>query len=143
MAKLIIKRILMTLPLLWLIATLTFFLLRILPGGPFDAEKNLPPEIIANLKAKYHMDKPLIDQYLFFNLQKLANGDLGISYKYLDRSVNDILASALPVSLTLGGAALFIAIIIGVPLGVVGSYSKRFCHRCHMHYFIYTQCVCT
>ncbi len=123
MSKLIIKRILMMLPLLWLIATLTFFLLRALPGGPFDAEKNLPPEIIANLKAKYHMDRPLAEQYLLY-LQRLIKGDLGISYKYLDRSVNDILSAAFPVSLTLGIAALFLAIIIGVPLGVMAATKK-------------------
>jgi oligopeptide transport system permease protein len=123
MSKLIIKRILMMLPLLWLIATLTFFLLRVLPGGPFDAEKNLPPEIMANLKAKYHMDKPLPEQYYFY-LQRLTKGDLGISYKYLDRSVNDILASAFPVSLTLGISALLLAIIIGVPLGVIAATKK-------------------
>ncbi len=123
MSKLIIKRILIMLPLLWLIATLTFFLLRVLPGGPFDAEKNLPPEIIANLKAKYHMDRTLPEQYYIY-LQRVVKGDLGISYKYLDRSVNDILASALPVSLTLGIAALFLAIIIGVPLGIVAATKK-------------------
>lgn len=123
MPKLIIKRVLMTIPLLWLIATLTFFLLRILPGGPFDAEKNLPPEIIANLKAHYHMDKPLGEQYIFY-LKKLLKGDLGLSYKYPDRSVNDILFAALPVSLTLGSAALLIAILVGVPLGVGAAMNR-------------------
>jgi oligopeptide transport system permease protein len=123
MTKLIIKRILMMLPLLWLIATITFFLLRVLPGGPFDAEKNLPPEVIANLKAKYQMDKPLTQQYCFY-LERLIKGDLGISYKYLDRSVNDILYSAFPVSLTLGTAALLLAMAVGIPLGVVAATNK-------------------
>src|SRR5580698_6907167 len=123
MFKLIVRRILLMLPLLWLIATATFLLMRILPGGPFDAEKNLPPEIIANLKAKYYLDRPLIEQYGHY-LQRLAQGDLGISYKYFDRSVNDILASAFPVSLILGLTALSIAIVIGVPLGVLAA-TKR------------------
>lgn len=123
MLKLIAKRILLLIPLLWLIATLTFFLLRILPGGPFDSEKSLPPEIIANLKAKYHLDKPLPEQYIYY-MQRLAKGDLGISYKYLDRSVNDILAAAFPVSLTLGLTALFIAVTIGIPLGVLAATYK-------------------
>jgi oligopeptide transport system permease protein len=108
------------LPLLWLIATATFLLMRLLPGGPFDAEKNLPPEIMANLKAKYHLDRPLIEQYGYY-LQRLAKGDLGMSYKYLDRSVNDILSSAFPVSLVLGTVALILAISVGMPLGVVAA----------------------
>lgn len=66
MLKLILKRALLLLPLLWLIATLTFFLLRVLPGGPFDAEKNLPPEIMANLKSKYLLDRPLNEQYFHY-----------------------------------------------------------------------------
>ena len=110
-------------PLLWLIATVTFLLMHILPGGPFDAEKNLPPGIMANLKAKYYLDRPLIEQYGHY-LQRLFSGDLGISYKYVDRSVNDILSSALPVSLVLGTAALAIAISVGVPLGVIAA-TKR------------------
>ncbi len=123
MLKLIVKRILLLIPLLWLIATLTFFLLRVLPGGPFDSEKNLPPEIMANLQAKYHLDKPLPQQYCYY-IQRLSKGDLGISYKYLDRSVNDILASAFPVSLTLGIAALCIAITVGIPLGIFAAINK-------------------
>ena len=123
MLKLIGKRILTILPVLWLVATLTFFLLRLLPGGPFDSEKTLPPEIMTNLKAKYHLDKPISEQY-FFYLAKLCHGDLGISYKYLDRSVNEILASAFPVSLLLGLSALILAITIGVPLGVLAAVKK-------------------
>jgi oligopeptide transport system permease protein len=118
--KLVVRRMLLMLPLLWLIATATFLLMRVLPGGPFDAEKSLPPAIMANLKAKYYLDRPLIVQYGHY-LQRLMKGDLGISYKYLDRSVNDILASAFPVSLVLGLTALAIAIVVGVPLGVVAA----------------------
>src|SRR6516225_7155821 len=97
--------------------------MRIIPGGPFDAEKNLPPQIVANLKAKYHMDKPLFQQYCLY-LGRLAQGDLGISYKYLDRSVNDILVSAFPVSCTLGCLALLIAVGLGVPLGTLAAVKR-------------------
>lgn len=131
MLKLVGRRVLMVIPVLWVVATLTFLLIRIVPGGPFDAEKNLPPPIVANLKAKYHLDKPLSEQY-FLYIKRLVSGDLGLSYKYVDRSVNDILATAFPVSLTLGGLALLIATGIGVPLGTLaaierGSWIDTFC----------------
>jgi oligopeptide transport system permease protein len=108
---------------LWIVATLTFLLLRIVPGGPFDAEKNLPPSIVANIKAKYHMDKPLFEQYSLY-IQRLAQGDLGVSYKYVDRSVNDILVAAFPVSLTLGGLALLLAIAVSLPLGTLAAVNR-------------------
>jgi oligopeptide transport system permease protein len=110
-------------PVLWLIASLTFVLLRIVPGGPFDAEKRLPPEVVANLKAKYHLDQPLSTQYMLY-MKRLAGGDLGVSYKYVDRSVNDILADALPVSLALGSLALVIATVIGVTLGTIAAINR-------------------
>src|SRR6516165_9436979 len=108
---------------LWIVATLTFLLLRILPGGPFDAEKNLPPSIVANIKAKYHLDKPLLEQYSLY-IERLALGDLGVSYKYVDRSVNDILLAAFPVSLTLGGLALLLAIAVALPLGTLAAVGR-------------------
>ena len=79
MIALILKRILLAIPVLLVVASLTFVLVRIVPGGPFDADKNLPPEIIANLNAKYHLDKPVPEQY-FLYLGRLAQGDLGVSY---------------------------------------------------------------
>jgi oligopeptide transport system permease protein len=110
-------------PVLWLIATITFILLRIVPGGPFDAEKSLPPEVIANIKAKYHLDKPITDQYLIY-MGRLASGDLGVSYKYVDRSVNDILRDALPVSLILGFLALTLATVFGLTLGTIAAIKR-------------------
>src|ERR1700737_2674249 len=101
MFSLIFKRVLWSIPVLWIVATLTFLMVRIVPGGPFDAEKNLPPEIVANIKAKYHLDKPVAEQYLLY-MSSLAQGDLGVSYKYVNRTVNDILYSALSVSAELG-----------------------------------------
>jgi oligopeptide transport system permease protein len=117
------RRIIVVVPVLWLIASLTFFLLRILPGGPFDAEKRLPPEVVANLKAKYHLDQPLGVQYMMY-MRRLLMGDLGVSYKYVDRSVNDILKDALPVSLSLGALALIIATVSGVSLGVLAGINR-------------------
>ncbi|MBZ0186424.1 MAG: ABC transporter permease [Candidatus Obscuribacterales bacterium] len=119
----VLKRILAAIPVLWIIASLTFVLVRIVPGGPFDDERNLPKEIIANLEAKYNLDKPVHEQY-FLYLGRLARGDLGVSYKYVNRTVNDILADAFPVSLKLGLLALILAIIIGVPLGALAAVNR-------------------
>jgi len=123
MLALIIKRILLAIPVLLVVASLTFILVRIVPGGPFDADKNLPPEIIANLNAKYHLDKPVPEQY-FLYLGRLAQGDLGVSYKYVNRTVNDILADAFPVSLQLGTISLTLAVLIGVPLGAIAAVCR-------------------
>jgi len=120
---LILKRILLAIPVLLVVASLTFVLVRIVPGGPFDADKNLPPEIIANLNAKYHLDKPVPEQY-FLYLGRLAQGDLGVSYKYVNRTVNDILSDAFPVSLQLGTISLSLAVFIGVPLGAIAAVCR-------------------
>lgn len=120
---LIVKRILWSIPVLWVVATLTFLMVRTVPGGPFDLEKNLPPEIVANIKAKYHLDRPVQEQY-FLYMERLARGDLGVSYKYVNRTVNDILYSALPVSVELGAAGLCLAVLVGVPLGTVAALRR-------------------
>ena len=117
---LVLKRVIAAIPVLFIIATLTFCLVRIVPGGPFDEDKNLPPEIIKNLEAKYHLDKPVFEQYLLY-LGRLAKGDLGVSYKYVDRSVTEILSDAFPVSLQLGLSGLAIAILFGIPLGALAA----------------------
>jgi oligopeptide transport system permease protein len=123
MFSLIIKRALSSIPVLFIVATLTFLMVRIVPGGPFDAEKSLPPEIVANIKAKYHLDKPVHEQY-FLYMSRLARGDLGVSYKYVNRTVNDILGKALPVSAQLGFLGLTIAILVGVPLGTIAAVRR-------------------
>ena len=123
MLLLIARRILWAIPVLWVVATVTFLLIRVVPGGPFDAEKNLPPEIVANIRAKYHLDRPVLEQY-FLYLGRLSHGDLGVSYKYLNRTVNDILGDALPVSIQLGSLALSIAVIIGIPLGTLAAVRR-------------------
>jgi oligopeptide transport system permease protein len=102
------------------IVTLVFLLLRLAPGGPFDGERRLPPEIEANLRAAYHLNEPLPQQYLRY-LGALAAGDLGPSFRQKDFSVNALISAGLPVSLTVGGVALCIALTLGVPIGVVAG----------------------
>lgn len=119
----IVRRILYAIPVLLTVASLTFILVRVVPGGPFDSERNLPKEIVANLEAKYNLNKPLHEQY-FLYLGRLAKGDLGVSYKYANRTVNDIIGDAFPVSLQLGLLGLLIAICVGVPLGALAGVNR-------------------
>ena len=116
----IFKRFLWGIPVLLTVATLTFGIMHIVPGGPFDREKKLPPEIKANVEAKYHLDKPVHKQY-FLYIYGLIKGDLGPSYKYLGRDVRDIIKDTFPVSIQLGVLALFISIIIGIGTGVIAG----------------------
>ena len=102
---------------LWLLATLCFALLRAAPGGPFDTEKAAPPEVQAALAAQYRLDRPLLAQYGAW-IGDVARGDLGPSFQYPDYSVNQLVASALPVSALNGGLALLLALLLGIPLGI-------------------------
>lgn len=114
----IARRILLLVPLLWLIATVAFFLVRIAPGGPFDSERAAAsPAAEAALRAKYRLDQPLWRQYVEF-LADAVRGDLGLSLKYRHHSVADIIRQALPVSLVLGLLSFGVALGIGIPLGV-------------------------
>lgn len=117
------KRILHGLPVILVVATLTFLILRVVPGGPFDRDKKLPPEIIANIEAKYHLDKPLAQQYLLY-LKQAMKGDLGPSYKYVGRNVSDILKETFPVSLTLGLCAVLVTLVLGIPAGVLAVVGR-------------------
>ena len=123
MLVLVFKRALSAIPVLWIVATLTFMMVRIVPGGPFDLDKALPPEVVANIKAKYHLDRPVLEQYGLY-MVRLCQGDLGVSYKYVNRTVNDILKDAFPVSLQLGLLGLAIAIGVGVPLGTAAALKR-------------------
>lgn len=97
----VIRKFVETLVTLFVIATLTFVALRALPGGPFDSEKALPPEIKANIEARYGLNDPMHVQYVRY-ISGLVHGDWGESYKYVGRSVSDIIAETLPVSMQLG-----------------------------------------
>ena len=120
MFRFIAARLMQTVPVLFVVATLTFFMVRLVPGGPFDAERNVPPEIKRELEAYYGLDKPVFHQYLDY-LGRLVRGDLGPSYKYANRSVNEMISATFPVSLQLGGMALGLALIFGVTAGIIAS----------------------
>jgi oligopeptide transport system permease protein len=118
--RFLIRRLLTIVPTLWAIATLTFFMLRWAPGGPFLAERDIPEGVRAQLEHTYGLDRPLGEQYLTF-LGRAVRFDFGPSYKYPARQVREIIADALPVSLELGALALLVALLIGVPIGVVAA----------------------
>lgn len=120
MLKFIIRRIIGVVPVLWVLATLTFFFVRIAPGGPFDGDKLIPPEILKNIQAKYHLDKPLLEQYVIY-MGDLLRGDLGPSFRYASLTVNEIIASTLPVSAKLGGLAMLYALLLGCLSGMLAA----------------------
>jgi oligopeptide transport system permease protein len=120
----LIKRLIQGLIVLWVVATLTFILLRLAPGGPFDRERKLPPEVLANIEAKYHLDEPLSRQYLRY-LAGILHLDLGPSYKYLDRGVKEIISDTLPTSVLLGLLALVFALMVSFPTGLIAAYFRN------------------
>jgi oligopeptide transport system permease protein len=119
-----IRRLLGAIPTLFIIITLTFFMMRIAPGGPFDSQRRLPPEIEQNIKAAYNLDKPVYQQY-FIYLGKLAHGDLGPSYKNKDFSVNEMIADGLPVSARLGLSAIILAVAFGLAMGTMAALRQN------------------
>ncbi|TAG28377.1 MAG: ABC transporter permease subunit, partial [Verrucomicrobia bacterium] len=157
MLRFILRRLLETIPVLFVIATATFFMLRLVPGGPFTAEKAVSPEIMKNLEAHYGLDRPLHRQYTAyladitpkrfapwrmvtiedrdgdrrneiyanFDLKEAFGIDLGPSFKYPNRTVNEIIAGKLPASLELGLWALLLALSVGIPLGVLAAVKKN------------------
>jgi oligopeptide transport system permease protein len=110
MARFIIRRLLSLVPTLFLIVTLSFFIIKIAPGGPFSADRNLHETILQNINKKYHLDEPLPQQYLRY-LADVLRGDLGPSFRYQDHDVNYLIAQSLPHSILLGVTALCIAVI--------------------------------
>ncbi|MBY6272961.1 MAG: ABC transporter permease [Caldibacillus debilis] len=124
MLKYILRRLASILLTLFVIVTITFFLMRIAPGNPFTSEKRLPPEIEANLNAHYGLDQPWYKQYAQY-LVKVATWDFGPSFKYKGQTVNDLIADGFPVSLYLGLEALFIAVFFGILLGVFAAVRQN------------------
>ncbi len=120
MPRLILTRLLAAVPTLFAVVALSFFLMRLAPGGPFDAERALDPAIRANLDRAYGLDQPLPRQFAAY-LWHLAHGDLGPSTHWRDFTVNDLFARALPISMRLGAEALALAVVVGVGLGLAGS----------------------
>src|SRR5665213_3039568 len=107
-----LRRVLGAIPTLLIIITLAFFMMRLAPGGPFDSQRHLPPEIERNVKAAYHLDRPIYIQY-FSYLDGLIHGDLGPSFKNKDFSVSELIADGLPVSAELGLSAITLALVLG------------------------------
>jgi oligopeptide transport system permease protein len=119
-----VRRILGAIPTLLIIITLAFLMMRIAPGGPFDGERRLPPEVEANINAAYDLDKPLHEQY-FIYLGRLLQGDLGPSFRVRDFTVTELIASGLPVSLRLGLTAITLALLLGTTLGVFAALRQN------------------
>jgi oligopeptide transport system permease protein len=117
----VLRRIAGLIPTLFVLVSLSFFVIRLAPGGPFDQEQALPPEIRANLDAAYGLDRPLMAQYGSY-LAAVVRGDLGPSLRFKDFRVNELIASGLPLSLTIGLAAALLAFLIGVPLGALAAW---------------------
>ncbi len=111
-----LRRLASAIPTVFIIVTLTFFMIRLAPGGPFDLERPIDPLIMANLNEAYQLDAPLWQQYLTY-LGNLARGDLGPSFTRRDFTVNDLFATGLPVSILLGSLALGVAVLLGTALG--------------------------
>lgn len=124
MLKLIFRRLLEAIPTLFVLITVSFFMMRLAPGSPFSSERALPPEVLANIEAKYHLNDPLWLQYLNY-LKQLMMGDFGPSFKYKDYTVNELLAQALPVSVEIGLYAFIIAVVLGVILGVMAALKQN------------------
>lgn len=124
MFSFVIRR-LITIPVaLFVTATICFFILRTVPGGPFDQERVVPPQIQKAIEAKYNLDKPITTQY-FLYMNDLLHGDFGPSYRYLNRSVNEIIAQSLPISAMLGFMGIVFALVIGITAGVTAAVYKN------------------
>jgi oligopeptide transport system permease protein len=111
-------------PTLFVIVTIAFFLIRAAPGGPFDQEQTLPPQIKANLDSAYGLDQPIWTQYLRY-LGALAHGDFGPSFKYKDFSVTELIGQGFPVTLELGAIAMLLALGLGIPIGTFAALHQN------------------
>lgn len=120
MASYVIRRILWIIPVLFVVSVITFTLMHLAPGGPWDREKELPPSIIARIQAKYGLDKPVHEQYVDW-VTDFVRGDFGPSYRYVNRTVNDIVADGLPTTIHLGLMAFTLAVALGIPLGIFAA----------------------
>ena len=124
MLKHSLQRLLGLIPTMLMLVTVAFLLIRVAPGGPFDTEKLLPPEVEANLSAKYHLDEPVLQQY-FRYVSQVAVLDFGPSYHYKDWTVNELIAQSLPVSLTVGVSAMVLAFFVGTLLGIAAALRQN------------------
>ena len=123
MFKYIIKRIGLAIVTIWAVATITFFLMNLVPGGPFLSEKAVSPKARAALEAKYGLDKPLFEQYITY-LTDALHGDFGDSLKQRGRTVTSIIVTKFPVSARVGGVAVLVALLLGIPLGCIAAMHR-------------------
>ncbi|MZR13603.1 oligopeptide ABC transporter permease OppB [Maritimibacter sp. DP07] len=121
MVSYIIRRLLIAIPTILILIVASFFLIKIAPGGPFTSERPLPPQVLANIEARYGLDQPLWKQLWDYLTNIVLHFDFGPSFKFKDRDVNDIIAQGFPISLTYGSLAFLAASIVGVALGVVAA----------------------
>jgi oligopeptide transport system permease protein len=119
-----VRRLLGAIPTLLVLVSLSFFMMRAVPGGPFDKERQLPPEVEANLRAAYHLDEPVYQQ-LGRYLLGLAQLDFGPSFQYRDYSVTELVMTGFPVSLRLGGSAMLVALVVGVAAGCFAAFRQN------------------
>ncbi|WP_413284781.1 oligopeptide ABC transporter permease OppB [Vibrio sp. MA40-2] len=124
MFKFIAKRVFEAIPTLLVLITISFFLMRFAPGNPFSTERPLPPEVMANINAKYGLDKPVFEQYTTY-LTNVLQGDFGPSFKYKDFTVNELVAGALPVSAKVGFAAFLFTMVMGVGVGTIAALRQN------------------
>ncbi|BFM50180.1 oligopeptide ABC transporter permease OppB [Marinomonas sp. THO17] len=124
MLTFISKRILEAIPTLLVLITISFFLMHMAPGSPFSSEHTLPPEVLANINAKYHLDEPIINQY-FYYLGGLLQGDLGPSFRYKDFTINELIAQSFPVSAEIGVWSFIVAVLIGVGCGIIAALRQN------------------
>lgn len=123
MLKYIVKRVILAIVTIWAVATLTFFLMNMVPGGPFLSEKAISPQATAALEAKYGLDKPLYQRYLTYMADAL-HGDFGDSLKQRGRTVMDIILMKFPVSARVGGVSVLVSLILGIPLGCLAALKR-------------------
>ncbi|MEP3280228.1 MAG: oligopeptide ABC transporter permease OppB [Stappiaceae bacterium] len=124
MLRYVLGRLLSAIPTIFLIVTISFFLIRIAPGGPFDLERPLEAKVMENLNKIYQLDKPLWEQYLLY-LSKVAQGDFGPSFYFRDFTINELFAQSLPISIQLGLSALFLALCAGTVFGVIAALRQN------------------
>src|SRR6185437_2394006 len=124
MLRYFLTRLAGAVPTLFVIVTITFFLVRAAPGGPFDQEQTLPPEIMANLQSAYGLDQPIWTQYARY-LRALAHGDFGPSFKYKDFSVTELIVQGFPVTLEIGATAMVLALLLGIPIGTFAALHRN------------------
>jgi oligopeptide transport system permease protein OppB len=124
MIRFIIRRLVSLVPTLFLIVTFSFFIMKAAPGGPFSAERSVPPEVLANINKVYHLDEPLMKQYVRY-LGDMLQGKLGPSFRYKDYTVNELIGNTLPNSLILGITALCGALFFGLLVGLISAVKRN------------------